>query len=37
MGFMKTMERSCIIIVLCAIWNDVGLSNFFGNEIGGGR
>jgi hypothetical protein len=35
---MKTMERSSqVIIVLCAIWNDVGLSIFIGREVGGGR
>jgi hypothetical protein len=34
---MKTMERSCIIIVLCAIWNDVSLSILFGRKVGGGR
>jgi len=34
---MKMMERSCIIIILCAIWNDVGLSINFGKKVGGGR
>ncbi len=35
---MKTMERSSqVTIILCAIWSDVGLSNFFGKEVVGGR
>jgi hypothetical protein len=35
---MKTLERSSqVIIVLCAIWSDVGLSIFYGKEVGGGK